>query len=526
MKIQHWAIIFILIILPFSIICRNKIQKKMAVLKDETRINNIIDNATYDAVSQLKEIAEQLEYGKNIPITKSVAEAVVDRFFTTMAVNFNLNPIRRVGNQAVDEKDDDYYFGGIITTQDESIGDYFHSSAQEYLSQFVPAVIIVGYDKLFTFSYNNGEYSYVETEYPNGYTLDNFITLSGIGGPYKKILDEDVGVYELKGYVGNFLDADGDGIDDWDKDGDGIRSATADELDPYHVAEQSNKLDFIMNYLPTFTDNLSYLIYVAHKYGVTPLGSEPNYRMYCDPDGTGGELPDFTKVKQDYVYDFNGNITQQDKHPISEFNRQRRHAIITTIRDELNRAFNNQNQYANMMGITYKFYLPEIGMDQWNHTIDDISVLSFVQGLPMGYDGFYNSYSLGGSRIVQSHNFYGETIEDERGLDGVHKVYHKWYCKCLPRNTDGTIAYENNEAAYGVKTKEYCVDAEGKRQPEYPYDVRKNTSHVVQEFNTAQDALEARILCLFTVHVIINNCYFDFMSLFIGVKGKIFFRSF
>ena len=88
----------------------------MAVLKDETRINNIIDNATYDAVSQLKEIAEQLEYGKNIPITKSVAEAVVDRFFTTMAVNFNLNPIRRVGNQAVDEKDDDYYFGGIITT--------------------------------------------------------------------------------------------------------------------------------------------------------------------------------------------------------------------------------------------------------------------------------------------------------------------------------------------------------------------------------------------------------------------------
>ena len=60
MKIQHWAIIFIIIILPFSIICRNTISKKNLLLRDETRINNIIDNATYDAVSQIIEISEEL----------------------------------------------------------------------------------------------------------------------------------------------------------------------------------------------------------------------------------------------------------------------------------------------------------------------------------------------------------------------------------------------------------------------------------------------------------------------------------
>ena len=82
MKIQHWAIIFIIIILPFSIICRNIITKKNLLLRDETRINNIVDNA------------EELGYGKNIPMTYGVADAAIDRFFNTLSVNFNL-PIGR-----------------------------------------------------------------------------------------------------------------------------------------------------------------------------------------------------------------------------------------------------------------------------------------------------------------------------------------------------------------------------------------------------------------------------------------------
>ena len=91
MKIQHWAIIFIIIILPFSIICRDTIKKKNILLRDETRINNIVDNATYDAVSQIVEVSEELGYGKNIPMTYGVADAAIDRFFNTLSVNFNLD---------------------------------------------------------------------------------------------------------------------------------------------------------------------------------------------------------------------------------------------------------------------------------------------------------------------------------------------------------------------------------------------------------------------------------------------------
>ncbi len=98
MKIQHWAIIFLIIIIPFSIVCRSVVNKKIINLRDETKYNNIIDNATYDAVSQIKELAMQTapggaEFGKNVPMNESVLEACVDRFFNTLCVNFNL-PIR------------------------------------------------------------------------------------------------------------------------------------------------------------------------------------------------------------------------------------------------------------------------------------------------------------------------------------------------------------------------------------------------------------------------------------------------
>ena len=54
MKIQHWAIIFIILVLPLSIMCRSMITKKNLTLRDETRYNNIIDNAKRYAKTKIK----------------------------------------------------------------------------------------------------------------------------------------------------------------------------------------------------------------------------------------------------------------------------------------------------------------------------------------------------------------------------------------------------------------------------------------------------------------------------------------
>ena len=57
MKLIHWAVIFVIVILPFSLICRNNINNRFMALKDEVRINNAIDTATQDAADLLAEWA-------------------------------------------------------------------------------------------------------------------------------------------------------------------------------------------------------------------------------------------------------------------------------------------------------------------------------------------------------------------------------------------------------------------------------------------------------------------------------------
>ena len=431
MKIQHWAIIFIIIILPFSIICRNTISKKNLLLRDETRINNIVDNATYDAVSQIIEISEELGYGKNIPITKSVADAAIDRFFNTLSVNFNL-PIGR-------------------------------ELAEDYFCRYIPAIIIVGYDGLYVYSYeetNNGYEFTLKPKIPYSYeytlpgttktvtinfTLDNYVSMYFpddaffVGAPFDnesgdyKVYED--GTYELSGYVGDILDTNQNGIDDYGEKieeiryrDDGSTYTVLVDYDPYGVLSIGSRTDrenYIRNTLPMFTDNLTYILKVWRDTG---SGVSPNTATYLS-------MLTNDDANQDYVYDDDGNILTN----ASEFHQLRRETIINLITSVLREEFNQHNSYSDLLGLNYDFNIPNIGRDQWNNTINDISVLAFFQGMPIGMDSYYNNYSLGGTRIVQSYYMYAERVKDDSGA--IHKVYHKEYCRYVPKNADGSLMY-------------------------------------------------------------------------------------
>ncbi len=213
MKIQHWAIIFIFIMIPLSIVCRNKISKKNLNLREETRYNNIVDNATYDAVNQIIEVSEELGYGKNVPITENIANAAIDRFFASLSVNFNL-PMES-------------------------------KTAKEYFAQYIPAIVIVGYDGLYVCSqeYTSEGYSFkLKPKIPYAYTyycsdgtpvmihftLDNYVSVYFpndtflVGATDEEGNPDMDGTHILSGYVGNLLDLDMDGVDDYVLDPYGI----------------------------------------------------------------------------------------------------------------------------------------------------------------------------------------------------------------------------------------------------------------------------------------------------------------
>lgn len=446
MKIQHWAIIFIIIMLPLSIVCRNIISKKNLNLRDETRYNNIIDNATYDAVSQILEVSEELGYGKNIPITENVAMAAIDRFFNTLNVNFNL-PINDV-------------------------------TGQNYFNQYIPAVIIVGYDGIYVYSCEetaNGfqfklkpkiPYSYTHV-FSNGqtmlmnFTLDNFVTLY-FTNEYdlfmKGIPDEDGnlgGTHFLSGYVGEPLDVDGNGIDDLndmvvtveetDELGnivsynvlvadDGTGNQYEDNDDPYQInlVPVVDKPEYIKQQIASFSDNLSYFLKELANSSTTDVTAKRAKELTFLYEGT---------PNQDYEFNDRGEIIED----ASEFHKLRRDTIVNLITSVMTEEFNEHNMYADLLGVTYNFTVPNIARDRWYNTIDDISVLAFMQGMPMGGEIYYNNYSLGGARIVKANMLYAETVAD--GL-AEHKVYHKYYCPLIPRDNHGNIRYDDGTGTY------------------------------------------------------------------------------
>lgn len=382
MKIVHWAIIFVMLILPFSIICRSTIQKKTLVLQDQTRINNILDNATFDAVEQIIEVSTELGYGKNIPITQSVANALINRFFQSLAVNFNLPSTVNI--------------------------------AKDYFGKYIPVMLIIGYDGLYVYSYDLTDegYMYVlKPKIPYSYTDEKGVTINFTLGNDVKLYISDTALENENLVVSGKL------VDEAEVDLNEL-GKIKERIDNYPATIYDNKKDYIEKVVPGITSNLTIILKIL---------SDSTYY------GAPIDLPTYLmtpKVTQDYEYDGNNKVIVD----ASDFHKLRRDTIINLITSVLQEEVNEHNTYADLIGVNYNFYLPTIAKEQWQNTIDDISVLAFFQGMPIGTDSYYNNYSLGGARIVQKHDFYGTS----------DKLYHKYNCPVIA-GSDGKPDYDKYE---------------------------------------------------------------------------------
>lgn len=76
--------------------------------------------------------------------------------------------------------------------------------------------------------------------------------------------------------------------------------------------------------------------------------------------------------------------------PNSNFNQQRLAVIRYCIEKNLSIAIANYNDYS---GVTANFAMPELREDEWDKIINNISIISFMQGLSIG-GKMYNGYSI------------------------------------------------------------------------------------------------------------------------------------
>lgn len=119
-----------------------------------------------------------------------------------------------------------------------------------------------------------------------------------------------------------------------------------------------------------------------------------------------------------------------DSHILNDdvmFQQVRRRTIIEALRRDINYSINKHNDIARLYGITYNFTVPTIEEEEWYRTIDDVGMIAFFQGIPIGVTGEnFNNFALGGARIVKTPKYYVQ----EDSLTNI-KHYHREDCSLL-----------------------------------------------------------------------------------------------
>lgn len=90
MKYQNFAIIFVIIVLPISIVLSYYIQSQTDTLTLQTRYQSKLNDSTYDAIAsyQMNSLNTQRVTGESV---KSYVLASVNTFFTTLATNLGMS---------------------------------------------------------------------------------------------------------------------------------------------------------------------------------------------------------------------------------------------------------------------------------------------------------------------------------------------------------------------------------------------------------------------------------------------------
>lgn len=440
MKIQSLAIMFVILILPISLVLSSYVGTRIETLNLQSSYDSKLNDATYDALKayQLNSLNSDTSDYTNSKM-KDI-QASVNTFFNTISSNFS------------------------------TLG-----YTKETLQNFVPALVYTMYDGYYIYSpykntwddetkdlhgsdtsYKNGQniyglkpYVYYSCRYSNGsdydvtitYSLDNYIQIQGYvqDGGTKKTVSKygyvlgDVKVNETTGtvtYNGITIDQeqsleekicyiDTNGIfkeqtlryikkngTKYYTDGSKVFSVLNGKaiIQSMSVSEVYNNANAIEYYKEAYE-----LQKFIKKY-LKDLGTDDII------DKTGNEYYDVGNQ----IFDFNNIESEQ-----SNFNTHRIDVIKNAIERNLAIAIDNFNNYS---PITTNFQMPRLTDEEWDKIMNNISIISFLQGINIG-GKVYNGYSIvtntKNEDIVMPNSIYIYTKNDnifhkitESGLNG------------------------------------------------------------------------------------------------------------
>lgn len=448
MKIQELAIIFIIIILPISLVLSVYTQNQVQTINTQTLYDNRLTSATYDAMRAYQlNAANSTTSDMSNSKTRDI-EASVSAFRNSIMTAFELN--------------------GFTANE---------------LNSYIPALVYTMYDGLYIYSpYSNiaevntdanadeevkikteGQKEYGLKPYISyscryktnnidvviTYSLDNHIAVKGmIGSEYvnkegylidgikcqnintntdvEKLSNDDmkdakityngieIGTESLKEYIPLSIDKNAaypyakiNGTKYYlihDKEGDQIVYVSNGFFRTQCKSTDSDKTAF--NAYKNIIEN-NYMAkeyyYEAYKFtkwfredsGLQGLKYSDAYDEVLIKDGDTAKTV-YGKVwegNDTIIFQFNSSSDIKDniENETSTFNQHRLAVIRYKIENNLAIAISNYNAYSGATKVV--FQMPELKEDEWDQIIHNISLISFLQGLPIG-EKIYNGYTL------------------------------------------------------------------------------------------------------------------------------------
>lgn len=473
MKLQHLAIIFVIIILPISMVVSSYIQTQIDTITLQTSYSTKLQTATYDAIKAFQLNTINNKYSSVSDSKIRDIEASISAFYDSLASS--------MGASGYDQDSLKQFIPAMLYTMYDGYyiyGKYYNYSTNEYQYGLKPYI------------YYSCRYQKQGDDFVVNYTLDNAITIYGkIGGQYITkagyLIDPEL-VTNIAADKSSLV-YDGETIQ---------REILSEQLvilnndgQPTTTAPQTFEYTTYQNrrvyYDKTAPAGEQYFWYSGNK---KQFIYDETINQYVRSMTIGGHLYSESAIQYYYqAYEFSkwvkenlGDITQKhavdaegaritdfavdtgdskifqvgkNNNPLLEgstFQENRMSVIRNSIQSNLAAAIANYNEgTAN----TYEFVLPIFSEENWDKIVNHVSVATFMQGVPIGTK-FFNNYCImtnnKNKEVVTTDSLYVLSEDGQAHLPGCKEITNSPIVGCY-KNVDferQTITISDDNEVY------------------------------------------------------------------------------
>lgn len=473
MKIQELAIIFVIIILPISLVLSAYAQYQIQTLNTQTLYDTQLTAATYDAIKAYQINAENSTTSELANSKIRDIEASISTFRNSIMSAFRLN--------GYTEEELDNYIPALVYTMYD--GFYIYSPYQNSVDESGNPNL----DGSYTSQYGLKPYIPYSCRYIKGsidivitYALDNYITIQGTV--------DGVNYINESGYLIDGIQINGDEIK---YNGIVIQNESLKEYVPLPGSDANTTYPYAKingtKYYIANINGIDSIVYLSNGTVTVQCKKTENYpddqyAKYENLINNNNQAKEYYKKAEEFTnkvrntlnltgltyadaYNIDGteqlwpgdntrifDDSKNIENELSNFNIHRLSVIRHVIESNLSIAIANYNEFS---GSTNYFQMPELKEDEWDYITHNISLISFLQGLHIG-GKIYNGYT-----IVTNTESKEVVLENNIYILGKDKYYHRIGDKSL----EGITGEENiGDSTYGENISAGRLNLDFKRK--------------------------------------------------------------